>query len=182
MNPFPQTSTAKWRLVLDVTGYDQLANKKQLIGHFKSWSEPVLRLLDTAPDDGVMLWDLLDMELLPNLIKGKALLIGDAAHPFLPRKLSSCISVFLLTAVSRLSQYTKTNHTGHNRHGPGRCPGHRGRVCPRRDNAPRHRPREGGVAASALAAVQEGQGGQDRAAHEAQGAQGGREPGTAPDK
>ncbi|KAK7721241.1 hypothetical protein SLS64_001537 [Diaporthe eres] len=68
----------------DVTGYDQRANKKQLIDHFKSWSEPVLRLLDTAPDDGVMLWDLLDMELLPNLIKGKALLIGDAAHPFLP--------------------------------------------------------------------------------------------------
>ncbi|KKY38259.1 putative monooxygenase fad-binding protein [Diaporthe ampelina] len=68
----------------DVTGYDQLANKKQLKSHFESWSEPVLRLLDTAPDDGVMLWDLLDMELLPNLIKGKALLIGDAAHPFLP--------------------------------------------------------------------------------------------------
>lgn len=101
MNPSPQTSTAKWRLVLDVTGYDQLANKKQLIGHFKSWSEPVLRLLDTAPDDGVMLWDLLDMELLPNLIKGKALLIGDAAHPFLPRELSSCISLFHPSAVSR---------------------------------------------------------------------------------
>ena len=72
-----------------MTGYDQLANKKQLKSHFESWSEPVLRLLDTAPDDGVMLWDLLDMELLPNLIKGKALLIGDAAHPFLPREFSS---------------------------------------------------------------------------------------------
>ncbi|POS81106.1 salicylate hydroxylase [Diaporthe helianthi] len=68
----------------DVTGYDQRANKRQLIDHFKSWSEPVLRLLDTAPDDGVMLWDLLDMELLPKLVRGKAHLIGDAAHPFLP--------------------------------------------------------------------------------------------------
>lgn len=77
-----------------MTGYDQRASKKQLIGHFKSWSEPVLRLLDTAPDDGVMLWDLLDMELLPNLIKGKALLIGDAAHPFLPREFSCCNTVF----------------------------------------------------------------------------------------
>lgn len=74
-----------------MTGYDQQANKKQLMGHFKSWSEPVLRLLDKAPDDGVMLWDLLDMELLPDLIKGKALLIGDAARPFLPRE-SSCKS------------------------------------------------------------------------------------------
>jgi hypothetical protein len=81
-----------------VTGYDQRANKTQLIGHFKSWSEPVLRLLDTAPDDGVMLWDLLDMELLPNLIKGKAVLIGDAAHPFLPRE--SCSGGI---ALSRLS-------------------------------------------------------------------------------
>ncbi|KAI3395934.1 hypothetical protein diail_645 [Diaporthe ilicicola] len=67
-----------------VTGYDQVANKRQMISHFASWSEPVLRLLEMAPDDGVMLWDLLDMELLPDLIKGKALLIGDAAHPFLP--------------------------------------------------------------------------------------------------
>lgn len=41
-----------------------------------------------------MLWDLLDMELLPNLIKGKALLIGDAAHPFLPRKFSCCNIAF----------------------------------------------------------------------------------------
>lgn len=81
-----------------MTGYDQRANKTQLIGHFKSWSEPVLRLLDTAPDDGVMLWDLLDMELLPNLIKGKAVLIGDAAHPFLPRE--SCSGGI---ALSRLS-------------------------------------------------------------------------------
>lgn len=71
-----------------LTGYDQLANKKQLMSHFKSWSEPVLRLLEMAPDDAVMLWDLLDMELLPDLIRGKALLVGDAAHPFLPRELN----------------------------------------------------------------------------------------------
>lgn len=82
-----------------MTGYDQRANKKQLIGHFKSWSEPVLRLLDTAPDDGVMLWDLLDMELLPDLIKGKAVLIGDAAHPFLPRK--SCTGGGIAAALRR---------------------------------------------------------------------------------
>lgn len=43
-----------------------------------------------APEDGVKLWDLLDMELEQTLIKGKAVLIGDAAHPFLPRK---CLDV-----------------------------------------------------------------------------------------
>lgn len=108
MTPFPRTSMAKQRLDADVTGYDQLANKKQLIGHFKSWSEPVLRLLDTAPDDGVALWDLLDMELLPNLIKGKALLIGDAAHPFLPRELPSCTSLYRPSAMSPFRWYMET--------------------------------------------------------------------------
>lgn len=108
MTPFPRKSTAKWRLGTDVTGYDQLANKKQLIGHFKSWSEPVLRLLDTAPDDGVALWDLLDMELLPNLIKGKALLIGDAAHPFLPRELPSCTYLYRPSAMSPFRWYMET--------------------------------------------------------------------------
>lgn len=112
MTPSPRTGIAKQRLDADVTGYDQLANKNQLIGHFKSWSEPVLRLLDTAPDDGVALWDLLDMELLPNLIKGKALLIGDAAHPFLPRKLPSCKSLYYPSAMSCFCLYVKTEPPG----------------------------------------------------------------------
>lgn len=67
-----------------MTGYDQAANKKQLLEHFKGFSQPVLRMLDMAPDDGVMVWDLMDMELQSSLINGKAVLIGDAAHPFLP--------------------------------------------------------------------------------------------------
>ena len=70
-----------------LTGYDQSANKKQLLNHFKDFSAPVLRMLSMAPDDNVKLWDLLDMELQPSLIKGKAVLIGDAAHPYLPREL-----------------------------------------------------------------------------------------------
>lgn len=144
-----------------MTGYDQLANKKQLMSHFTSWSEPVQHLLEMAPDDGVMLWDLLDMELLPDLIKGKALLIGDAAHPFLPRELApcpqkSCSRPRLGTEVSSL-----------NRHGPRRSAGHRGRLCPRRDTASRHCAREDPVEVGDLAAVQEGQGRQDHTADEA---------------
>lgn len=68
------------------TGYDQNANKKQLISHFQAFSPPVLRLLEMTPDDGVRLWDLLNMELLHTLIQQRAVLIGDAAHPFLPRE------------------------------------------------------------------------------------------------
>lgn len=51
---------------------------------FKGFSQPVLRMLDMAPEDGVIVWDLMDMELQPRLVSGKAVLIGDAAHPFLP--------------------------------------------------------------------------------------------------
>ena len=41
-------------------------------------------MLEKAPADDVMLWDLLDMEVLPSFVKGRVLLLGDAAHPFLP--------------------------------------------------------------------------------------------------
>lgn len=68
------------------TGYDQSAHKKQLLGHFQGFSAPVVRMLEMAPDDGVKLWDLLDMELEPTLVKGNAVLLGDAARPFLPRE------------------------------------------------------------------------------------------------
>ncbi|KAJ4387129.1 hypothetical protein N0V93_007718 [Gnomoniopsis smithogilvyi] len=67
-----------------LTGYDQTANKKQLMGHFRNFSPAVLRMLDKAPENSVKVWDLLDMDLQPSLIKDRALLIGDAAHPFLP--------------------------------------------------------------------------------------------------
>lgn len=68
-----------------LTGFDEGATKKQLISHFTNFAEPVLRVLDRAPEDSIKLWDLLDMELQPTIIRGNALLIGDAAHPFLPR-------------------------------------------------------------------------------------------------
>lgn len=44
-------------------------------------------MLDKTPEDSVKLWDLLDMELQDSLINERALLIGDAARPFLPRKI-----------------------------------------------------------------------------------------------
>lgn len=67
------------------TGYDQSANKKQLLGHFDGFAPSVLRMLDKTPEDAIKVWDLLDMELQASLIKDRGVLIGDAAHPFLPR-------------------------------------------------------------------------------------------------
>lgn len=74
------------------TGYDQTATKRALLTHFQAFSPPVIRMLEMAPDNGVKLWDLLDMELQDSLIKDRAVLIGDAAHPFLPRR---CLSLLL---------------------------------------------------------------------------------------
>ncbi|KAJ4425075.1 hypothetical protein N0V82_000128 [Gnomoniopsis sp. IMI 355080] len=67
-----------------LTGYDQTANKKQLMDHFRGFSPAVRRMLDKTSDDSVKMWNLLDMDLQPSLIRERALLIGDAAHPFLP--------------------------------------------------------------------------------------------------
>lgn len=67
-----------------LSGYNQSANRGKLIHHFEGFSSPVIRMLEKAPADEVMLWDLLDMEVLPSFVKGRVLLLGDAAHPFLP--------------------------------------------------------------------------------------------------
>ncbi|ROW14080.1 hypothetical protein VPNG_04104 [Cytospora leucostoma] len=66
------------------TGHDQKANKELLLSHSASLPTPLLRMLEKVPPENIKLWDLLDMELLPSFINGKAVLIGDAAHPFLP--------------------------------------------------------------------------------------------------
>lgn len=68
--------------------------------HFRHFSPSVLRMLDKTPEDSVKLWDLLDMDLQPSLIKDKAVLIGDAAHPFLPRKISPASSLLLSSSSS----------------------------------------------------------------------------------
>ncbi|KAL1616988.1 hypothetical protein SLS56_011176 [Neofusicoccum ribis] len=67
-----------------LSGYNQSANKGKLIKHFAGFSPSLIRMLEKAPEDDVMLWDLLDMEVIPSWINGRAALLGDAAHPFLP--------------------------------------------------------------------------------------------------
>ncbi|KAL1641007.1 hypothetical protein SLS58_006449 [Diplodia intermedia] len=85
MNAIAFVPTAEvGRVERGLSGYNQSANKGKLIEHFDGFSEPVMRMLDKAPADDVMLWDLLDMEVLPSFVKDRAVLIGDAAHPFLP--------------------------------------------------------------------------------------------------
>lgn len=54
----------------------------------EGFSPAVHKMLEKAPDDDIKIFDLLDMEVLPTWIRGRTALLGDAAHPFLPCKIS----------------------------------------------------------------------------------------------
>ncbi|MBE3046350.1 hypothetical protein IMZ48_28220 [Candidatus Bathyarchaeota archaeon] len=45
----------------------------------------VRTLLEMADPSSLKVWSLLDMDRIPTWFKGKLVLLGDAAHPFLPR-------------------------------------------------------------------------------------------------
>lgn len=55
-----------------------------------------------ADPTSLKVWKLLDMEVLPNWVKGKLALLGDAAHPFLPRKPAEMCNLFAV--LTRLDQ------------------------------------------------------------------------------
>lgn len=56
-----------------------------MLEQFKDFHPDVLALLQKA--DGVKFWPLFDMQTLGTWVNGKAALLGDAAHPFLPCKI-----------------------------------------------------------------------------------------------
>ncbi|KAK8151552.1 hypothetical protein BC567DRAFT_268172 [Phyllosticta citribraziliensis] len=63
--------------------------KEAMIAAYSNLSDGFRRLLEIAPDgsesdSGVKPWPLLDMASLPTWVNGRAALLGDAAHPFLP--------------------------------------------------------------------------------------------------
>jgi 2-polyprenyl-6-methoxyphenol hydroxylase-like FAD-dependent oxidoreductase len=61
-------------------------NRSKLLEIYKDFEPAVLKLLGMAEEESLKDWDLLDMEQLPTWIHEKLVLIGDAAHPFTPRK------------------------------------------------------------------------------------------------
>jgi hypothetical protein len=54
---------------------------------FQHFDSALLALFRKADPASLKVWKLLDMEILPSWVKGKLALLGDAAHPFLPREL-----------------------------------------------------------------------------------------------
>jgi 2-polyprenyl-6-methoxyphenol hydroxylase-like FAD-dependent oxidoreductase len=63
-------------------------NKNKMLEVYKDFEPALLKLLAMADEETLKVWELLDMEQLPSWTKEKLVLIGDAAHPFTPRKLT----------------------------------------------------------------------------------------------
>jgi 2-polyprenyl-6-methoxyphenol hydroxylase-like FAD-dependent oxidoreductase len=61
-------------------------NKDKMLEIYKDFEPAVLKLLSMADEETLKVWELLDMEQLPTWTHEKLVLIGDAAHPFTPRK------------------------------------------------------------------------------------------------
>lgn len=80
--------------------WNKQASLEQLLAVYKTFPPALLKLLSKAEPSTVKVWKLLDMEILPTWTKGKLTLLGDAAHPFLPRKYSTMDQfVYGLTAL-----------------------------------------------------------------------------------
>jgi 2-polyprenyl-6-methoxyphenol hydroxylase-like FAD-dependent oxidoreductase len=70
-------------------------NKDKMLEIYKDFEPAVLKLLGMAEEETLKVWELLDMEQLPTWTEGKLVLIGDAAHPFTPRKLAQSIPLYI---------------------------------------------------------------------------------------
>ena len=77
------------------------ANLEKLLDVYKGWDPAILKILSMADPDTLKIWDLLDMDQLPTWTEGRLALIGDAAHPFTPRKYSQ---YYTKKACAKLSQ------------------------------------------------------------------------------
>lgn len=67
-------------------GFDRGGSKETLLDIYREFGPAVQALLGMVETSSLKVWTLLDMEQLPTWTKGKLALVGDAAHPFLPRK------------------------------------------------------------------------------------------------
>lgn len=54
---------------------------------YSKFNPDLVALLDKAEEDTLKVWELLDLDPLPTWVNDKLALLGDAAHPYLPRKL-----------------------------------------------------------------------------------------------
>lgn len=70
----------------DSTDWQNTGHLHKLLEVYADFDPALLKLLGKADEDSLKVWELLDMEQLPTWADGRLALIGDAAHPFTPRK------------------------------------------------------------------------------------------------
>jgi 2-polyprenyl-6-methoxyphenol hydroxylase-like FAD-dependent oxidoreductase len=103
-------------------------NISKMLEVFKEFEPAVIKLLSMADEETLKVWELLDMEQMPSWTDEKLVLIGDAAHPFTPRKSAlSSLTIDQLTDV-----FTRS--------GPRCRPSHRGCSFTRRHASIKHSP------------------------------------------
>ncbi|KAK6087680.1 FAD binding domain protein [Seiridium cupressi] len=68
----------------DTSGWSAQACKEALLGSFSAFGPGPREVLKQAPEAEIKVWSLEDMESLATWFKGPLVLIGDAAHPFMP--------------------------------------------------------------------------------------------------
>lgn len=67
-------------------GWSRGGSKDILLEIYSDFGPLVRSLLEMVDGSSLKVWTLLDMERIPSWTKGRLALLGDAAHPFLPRK------------------------------------------------------------------------------------------------
>ncbi|CAI6096745.1 unnamed protein product [Clonostachys chloroleuca] len=82
-------------------GWDNGASKEALLKVYKEFGPQVQALLKLANASSLKIWTLLDMDRIPRWFKGKLALLGDAAHPFLPRSVAIEDSASLIALLPR---------------------------------------------------------------------------------
>lgn len=72
----------------DRDSWQQEGSKSRMLKIFSSFGEQVLAILKLVDESKLKTWTLLDMGKMPTFVHERFAVLGDAAHPFIPRKLS----------------------------------------------------------------------------------------------
>lgn len=68
-------------------------NLDTMLEVYKEFEPAVIKLLSMADKETLKVWELLDLKQLPSWTHEKLVLIGDAAHPFTPRRFTNIHSI-----------------------------------------------------------------------------------------
>ncbi|KAJ7846911.1 FAD/NAD(P)-binding domain-containing protein [Mycena leptocephala] len=68
----------------DAGGWTPTASKEDVMAQFQDFHPKLLRILDLPAHSEILKWHLRVLPLLPTWIRGRAMLLGDAAHASLP--------------------------------------------------------------------------------------------------